>query len=439
MKKEYIITGKTVEDAMAKAYATYGSEGDVSCRVLKQPKKGFLGIGGTDAEVAVTVTTDDEGFSLESVLGKTAQPAKTEAPKQAPKKEQKKEQPKQEPKKDAPAEEKKPEPKRDPAPAEMGGQNPAGNRPEGSGKRRKRHRGGRGKHSGDKSAAEKPAAEKPAAEKPKTEPKPEPKHRDEESAHVTEEEMACAISFAETLIRSMELDAKVVRQTAEDGTPLPRINIVGDETGALIGHHGETLDAIQYLINLSANRKGGGDGREFVKIAVDVEDYRAKREETLRALARRMAERCKKYKKNIVLEPMNPYERRIIHSEIQDIPDVSTHSVGYDENRKIVITYEGADKPADAQGSRQGRRRHHRGSGQGGNRPDARPAAAPSEDRPPEYPEDIDYDEAADADYTYEKTVTQAKPEKMSFEDFAAAGTDDIPMGILSEKPTSQE
>ena len=428
MKKEYITTGKTVEEAMAKAYATYGSEGDVSCRVLKQPKKGFLGIGGTEAEVAVTVTTDDddEGFSLESVLGKAEKKPEASAPRQ----EQKKPEQKPAVKEAKPAEPAKQSTvmasKENAAPAEGEA------RPEGSGNRRKRHRGGRGHHGGDKSAAQN-GQEAREQQVPVQQSKSEPKHRDEEPVTVTEEEMACAIRFAETLIRSMDLEATVVRQTAEDGTPLPRINIEGDETGVLIGHHGETLDAIQYLINLSANRKGGGDGREFVKIAVDVENYRAKREETLRALARRMADRCKKYKKNIVLEPMNPYERRIIHSEIQDIPDVSTHSVGYDENRKIVITYEGADKPAEP--NRRNRSRRGRGGqgGQGSFRQEHTPEIA-SEDRPPEYPEDIGYDESADSDYTYERTTVQPKPEKMSFEDFAAAGTDDIPMGILSEK-----
>ena len=423
MKKEYITTGKTVEEAMAKAYATYGSQGDVSCRVLKQPKKGFLGIGGSDAEVTVTVTTDDEGFSLDSVLGKgekkqpAQQPQKNDQPKPADNK----------PRQQKPAE---------PAKPQETGSDAGTTRPEGSGNRRKRHRGGRGHHGGGEKAA---ADNRPVEQKPQQQPKPEPRRRDEEPSTVTEEEMACAIRFAETLIRSMDLEATVVRQTAEDGTPLPRINIEGDETGALIGHHGETLDAIQYLINLSANRKGGGDGREFVKIAVDVENYRAKREETLRALARRMAERCKKYKKNIVLEPMNPYERRIIHSEIQDIPDVSTHSVGYDENRKIVITYEGADKPAEPNRRNRSRRGHGGQGGQGGYRPDNRAAEKKPEDRPPEYPEDIDYDESADSDFTWEKTTVREKPEKMSFEDFAAAGTDDIPMGILSEKPSSQE
>ena len=120
--------------------------------------------------------------------------------------------------------------------------------------------------------------------------------------------------------------------------------ITGEGAGILIGHHGETHDAIQYLVHLCAPRKGDGNSKDFVKIVVDIEDYRRKREETLRSLARRMAAKAQKYKRNVVLEPMNPFERRIIHSEIQGMENVSTHSVGSDENRKIVVCYEGADK-----------------------------------------------------------------------------------------------
>ena len=98
-----------------------------------------------------------------------------------------------------------------------------------------------------------------------------------------------------------------------------------------------TLDSLQYLANLAANKRIDGKKDEYVKISVDVEGYRAKREETLRALARRMAAKVQKYKKSVMLEPMNPYERRIIHSEIQTIPGVSTNSIGSENNRKIVI------------------------------------------------------------------------------------------------------
>ena len=115
----------------------------------------------------------------------------------------------------------------------------------------------------------------------------------------------------------------------------------------LIGHHGETLDALQYLANLSANK--GDDDKSYAKITVDIENYRAKREETLRTLARRLASRVRKSGRNITLEPMNPYERRIVHSEVQSIEGVSTYSIGSDDNRKIVICPEermGKHKPS---------------------------------------------------------------------------------------------
>ena len=175
----------------------------------------------------------------------------------------------------------------------------------------------------------------------------------EEKPHVefvTPEEMNYALDFTNTLLKNMELTATARAEeapadlTVPEGTVYAKIVIEGDDTGILIGHHGDTLDAIQYLANLCASRNSGNGKREFVKIVVDIENYRAKREETLRALARRMSAKAVKYKRNFVLEPMNPYERRIIHSEVQDIENVSTHSVGSDENRKIVITYEGADK-----------------------------------------------------------------------------------------------
>ena len=144
-----------------------------------------------------------------------------------------------------------------------------------------------------------------------------------------------ALDFIQTLIRNMELDVKVT--VTEPAAGEKYIIIEGDAAGVLIGHHGDTLDSLQYLTNLAVNKKRGDDKRDYVKVTVDVENYRAKREETLRALARRKAEAVLKYGKSIMLEPMNPYERRIIHSEIQLIDGVSTNSVGTDNNRKIVI------------------------------------------------------------------------------------------------------
>ena len=123
------------------------------------------------------------------------------------------------------------------------------------------------------------------------------------------------------------------------------ITVDGKEAGVLIGHHGDTLDALQYLANLAANRKEEGEKREYARITVDVEDYRAKREDALRALARRKGAQVLKYKKSIMMEPMNPYERRIIHSEIQMMEGVSTNSIGAENNRRVVIFLEAEGMP----------------------------------------------------------------------------------------------
>ena len=143
-----------------------------------------------------------------------------------------------------------------------------------------------------------------------------------------------ALKFLQTLIKEMEVEATVTLGETEEGEKL--LSVSGEKAGIFIGHHGDTLDALQYLVNLAANRKDEED-RTYTRFTLDVENYRAKREETLRQLARRMAAKALRYRKNITLEPMTPYERRIIHSEIQNIEGVSTNSVGTENNRKIVI------------------------------------------------------------------------------------------------------
>ena len=145
-----------------------------------------------------------------------------------------------------------------------------------------------------------------------------------------------ALDFIKKLITDMQIDATVEMSDGEESDN-KIISIIGESAAVLIGHHGETLDSLQYLANLSANKRVNGVKREFVKITVDVEGYRAKREETLRALARKMANKVLKYKKSVMLEPMNPYERRIIHSEVQKISGVSTNSIGSENNRKVVM------------------------------------------------------------------------------------------------------
>ena len=144
-----------------------------------------------------------------------------------------------------------------------------------------------------------------------------------------------ALAFVKQLLSDMEIEAEVEMTDGENGEK--RITVSGESAAILIGHHGETLDSLQYLANLAANKRVNGKKDAYVKISVDVEGYRAKREETLRALARRMAGRVLKYKKSVMLEPMNPSERRIIHSEIQNMEGVSTNSIGSENNRKVII------------------------------------------------------------------------------------------------------
>ena len=144
-----------------------------------------------------------------------------------------------------------------------------------------------------------------------------------------------ALDFINKLLSDMEINADVTIGDGNNDDKL--INIAGEGASILIGHHGDTLDSLQYLANLAANKKEEGTKREYVKITVDIEGYRAKREETLRALARRKAEAVIRYKKSVMLEPMSPYERRIIHSEIQNREGVGTNSIGSESNRKVVI------------------------------------------------------------------------------------------------------
>lgn len=145
-----------------------------------------------------------------------------------------------------------------------------------------------------------------------------------------------AVEFIRRIASDMGLANLVIGK--KDGTNNDVvITVDGENAGVLIGHHGETMDSLQYLANLAANKKVNGEKQQYVKITLDIEGYRAKRETALRALARRMAARVLKYKKSVMLEPMNPYERRIIHSEVQGIEGVSTNSIGSENNRRVVM------------------------------------------------------------------------------------------------------
>ncbi len=157
-----------------------------------------------------------------------------------------------------------------------------------------------------------------------------------------------ALSFVKTIIRDMDIIADATISVIPGSKRAFLINITGEEASVLIGHHGDTLDCLQYLTNLAANRREEDDESNYTRITVDVENYRSKREDTLRRLARRMADKALRYRKNVTLEPMNAYERRIIHSEIQGISGVTTNSVGADNNRRVVISCDSASSAPKA-------------------------------------------------------------------------------------------
>ena len=139
-----------------------------------------------------------------------------------------------------------------------------------------------------------------------------------------------AEEFLQNVTELMGLDVVLDVQDEEEAL---RIEMQGDNQGILIGHRGETLDALQYLTSLLVN-KGGKDYR---RVTLDTEGYRAKREQTLINLANRMAAKVQRSGRRMVLEPMNPYERRILHATLQDNPHVTTHSEGEEPNRRVVI------------------------------------------------------------------------------------------------------
>ena len=210
-------------------------------------------------------------------------------------------------------------------------------------------------------------------------------------ATATESEQM-AYAFVTGLVANMGLECVTIAMHPGDNDDMV-ITVDGDAAGVLIGHHGDTLDALQYLANLAANRKEEGEKREYARITVDVESYRAKREAALRTLARKKANQVLKYKKSIVLEPMNPYERRVIHSEIQHVEGVATNSIGVENNRRVVIYLEEEGMPtaplkANAGGEKSGRSRNRRRRRSGGASHDPFDTATRREPMPSTFDED---------------------------------------------------
>jgi spoIIIJ-associated protein len=136
----------------------------------------------------------------------------------------------------------------------------------------------------------------------------------------------------EDLLNKMKLDYRITNVEWEEGRV--RINITGKDMGLLIGRKGETLNAVQFVLGLIVNR----NREDRVRVVLDVEDYRKKREESLEALALRLSDRVKKTRKSVVMRPMSSQERRIVHTALQGDPQISTYSMGDEPNRKVVIS-----------------------------------------------------------------------------------------------------
>ena len=295
MEKTNVTTGKTIDLAIEAALTQLGLDRDsVSVMVLAQAKPGFLGFGKADAKVQVTYEVPDPV------------PAKPEAPKSAlgsasRSKPKAKPQPKAE------------EPKVETPKAEA----PKAAKPEAPKK------------------AEAPKAEKsrqpkaPKAE-PKEEVKAEPKTYAPAEPGSVEEKIE---TFLKGLLEHMGSNAVPHAIKGEDNTYF--VDLVGDDLGYLIGRRGDTLDAIQHLANYSINRGIPG----HIRINVDAEAYRQKREDSLRRYARKKAQQVLKAHRRTTLEPMNAYERHVIHATLQDTDRITTYSVGTEPNRRVVIEY----------------------------------------------------------------------------------------------------
>ncbi len=139
--------------------------------------------------------------------------------------------------------------------------------------------------------------------------------------------------FLMSVLKEMNIQADIEAELADD---VLSISMAGDDMAILIGKRGQTLDSLQYLVSLVVNK----DRDHYLRVVLDTENYRAKRKETLEALAEKLAAKVRKSRKNVILEPMNPYERRIIHSALQNNPNVSTKSEGDEPYRKVVIYYD---------------------------------------------------------------------------------------------------
>ena len=310
MEKPIDTTGKTIDLAIESALTQLGLDRDsVSVMVLQQAKAGFLGFGAQPAKVQVTYEAPDPVEEKvpekpKSALGS----ASRSKPKAAAPVVKKPEAPKPEaPKAEAP--------KAEPVKAEaLKSEKPKAPKAE------------------KKMDAPK-APKAPKEPKPKAEPKApvQPKEYTPAEPGSVEEKIEV---FIKGLLEHMDSKAVPHCYKAAEGNTY-KVDLVGDDLGYLIGRRGDTLDAIQHLANYTINR----DVEGHIRINVDAECYREKREDSLRRYARKKAQQVLKARRRTTLEPMNAYERHVIHAALQDMENITTHSTGTEPNRRVVIEY----------------------------------------------------------------------------------------------------
>ena len=294
MEKTLVTTGKTIDLAIEAALTQLGLDRDsVSVQVLAQAKSGFLGFGAQPAKVQVTYEAPDPVPEKPKVALSSASRSKPKAAKkpEAPKVEA--------PKAEAPKQE---APKAEPAKTEA----PKKEQP----KKEKQPR-------------------QPKAEKKVEEPKEVKEYAPAEPGSVEEK--------IETFLKGLleHMGSKAVPHCWKADGNTYKVDLVGDDLGYLIGRRGDSLDAIQHLANYSINR----DVEGHIRINVDAEAYREKREDSLRRYARKKAQQVLKARRRTTLEPMNAYERHVIHATLQEMENITTYSTGTEPNRRVVIEY----------------------------------------------------------------------------------------------------
>ncbi len=279
------VTGKTEDEAIRKGLEQLGMDrDDVSVEILERAKSGFLGIGSNPARVRLTYGPEE---------APVAEPA-----------------PVVKPVVQKPAEEKKPEKPAAPKAADKPQRSESAQR-------------------GDR------APRPQRTEKPQRAPRPEKKDIPAIDLPLCEDENAQRIvAFVSGLLEHMDSAAQVKVYEVEKGRY--KVILEGEKLGQLIGRRGETLDAIQQLTNYAVNT--GSDKR--IRIQMDAENYRAKREQSLESLANKVAAKVAKYRRSVTLEPMNAYERHVIHAALQDVKGVTTYSIGTEPNRRVVVAYD---------------------------------------------------------------------------------------------------